>query len=387
MRQVAQRITGRYHLEPLSAADAAIYIRHRMKVAGAHTDIFTPAAIRKLYGLSRGIPRLINVIADRALLAGYAREQRSIGSSIVKDSAREVFGGAGQSRWRPWLGAVAASLALALFGTAVQDALSPARTAGEQTLDSAALETTAGVTAETAEAVGGPVQRTTPMPNAGSAQSQFQTAASSEALLGDLLLQTDESGELSATSSLFRLWKAELRVAESDTCGQAEAQGLLCYWSTGIALGELRQLNLPVILMLTGEDGSGYRAVLSGLAYDSAELVIAGQIFRVNLAELSHYWYGDTLMLWRPPAGDISSLSPGLRNERVRWLRDSLAAIRGETASTADATYYDDALLGWVRDYQANRRLGVDGIVGVRTQIAIQSDLKLPGVPLLMAEH
>jgi general secretion pathway protein A len=186
---------------------------------------------------------------------------------------------------------------------------------------------------------------------------------------------------------LFRLWQAELRVEESDTCGQAEAQGLRCYWSSGIALGELRQLNLPAILMLTGDDGVGYRAVLSGLAYDSAELIIAGERHRVDLAELSHFWYGDTLLLWRPPASDFSSLSPGQRSERVRWLRDSLASIRGETASATDASHYDEVLAGWVRAYQSSRRLGIDGIVGVRTQIAIQSDLKLPGIPQLMAEH
>ncbi len=92
MRQVAQRITGRYHLEPLGKEDTALYVSHRMKVAGAQRDVFTPAAIRLLYRRSRGIPRLINVVADRALLAAYTRDERVVDRGLIVSAAAEVFG-------------------------------------------------------------------------------------------------------------------------------------------------------------------------------------------------------------------------------------------------------------------------------------------------------
>ena len=101
MRQIAQRITGRYPLEPLSAEDATIYIRHRMKVAGAQTQVFSKAAMRRIYRLSGGIPRLINVIADRSLLAAYAREQTHIDAGLVRRAANEVFGRPPGRRWWP----------------------------------------------------------------------------------------------------------------------------------------------------------------------------------------------------------------------------------------------------------------------------------------------
>ena len=69
MRQIAQRVTGRYHLEPLTKEDTRAYVSHRLRVAGAQSDVFTKSAIQALYKRARGIPRLINVIADRALLA------------------------------------------------------------------------------------------------------------------------------------------------------------------------------------------------------------------------------------------------------------------------------------------------------------------------------
>jgi general secretion pathway protein A len=100
MRQIAQRITGRYHLEPLSKEDTAAYVRHRLRVAGAQSDVFTKSAIRMLFKRSRGIPRLINVIADRALLAAYTQDRRSVDGALVARSAAEGFGA--QRTRGPW---------------------------------------------------------------------------------------------------------------------------------------------------------------------------------------------------------------------------------------------------------------------------------------------
>jgi general secretion pathway protein A len=106
MRQIAQRITGRYHLEPLTVADTSVYVTHRLRVAGGRPDLFSDRAIRKLFRLSRGIPRLINVIADRALLAAYSRDEFEISAGLVRRAADEVFGRTGLLRLRssalPW---------------------------------------------------------------------------------------------------------------------------------------------------------------------------------------------------------------------------------------------------------------------------------------------
>jgi len=114
MRQIAQRITGRYHLEPLDGADTAQYVAHRMRVAGGRPEVFTPRAVHKLYRLSRGLPRLINIIADRSLLAAYASDASLIGASLVGKAADEVFGRSRALRWWPWA-AAAAGLAVLSF--------------------------------------------------------------------------------------------------------------------------------------------------------------------------------------------------------------------------------------------------------------------------------
>jgi type II secretory pathway predicted ATPase ExeA len=87
--QFAQRISVDYHLEALSEADTAGYIQHRLKVAGGSPDIFTPAACKAIYHFTGGVPRLINLLCDTALVYGYAEQKRRIDAKLVADVARE----------------------------------------------------------------------------------------------------------------------------------------------------------------------------------------------------------------------------------------------------------------------------------------------------------
>ncbi|MGB5578524.1 MAG: AAA family ATPase, partial [Woeseiaceae bacterium] len=100
LRQLAQRITGRYHLEPLTAEETAHYIEHRLKVAGALGEVFDPGAKKETFQLSQGVPRLINVICDRALLGAYSLESRRVDRRLIRRAAAEVRG---QLERSPWL--------------------------------------------------------------------------------------------------------------------------------------------------------------------------------------------------------------------------------------------------------------------------------------------
>tara|TARA_B100000029_G_scaffold516588_1_gene631495 strand:+ start:3435 stop:4412 length:978 start_codon:yes stop_codon:yes gene_type:complete len=119
MRQLAQRVTGRYHLEPLSKEDTGKYIKHRMQVAGASNGIFLPAAIREIYKWSKGVPRLINVVADRALLAGYSEDKKNIDKKLVRRAAAEVYGNYSVPRWRWKLASIFAVCGITLLATGI----------------------------------------------------------------------------------------------------------------------------------------------------------------------------------------------------------------------------------------------------------------------------
>ena len=113
LRQVAQRITGRLHLDPLAATETAAYVRHRLRVAGATREIFSPAALRELHRQSGGLPRLINVIADRAMLGAFARDRHEISTALVREAAAEVSGVSSGSRFWGWTALVVCLLVLA----------------------------------------------------------------------------------------------------------------------------------------------------------------------------------------------------------------------------------------------------------------------------------
>src|SRR5205807_9113777 len=114
LRQLAQRITGRYHLKPLSREETRGYVRHRLRVAGATGEIFTPGALRELHRLSSGIPRVINVSCDRALLGAYTQESRKVSAGLVRQAAGEVYGRRFVPMWLGWMSAVALAACFAV---------------------------------------------------------------------------------------------------------------------------------------------------------------------------------------------------------------------------------------------------------------------------------
>ncbi len=114
LRQLAQRITARFHLTPLDRAETAAYLRHRYAVAGGLHFPFTPAALRRLHAHSGGVPRLLNVIADRSLLAGYARDRTRLGPGLVDRAAGVVLAPRPRRAWHRRAAIAAAVLATVL---------------------------------------------------------------------------------------------------------------------------------------------------------------------------------------------------------------------------------------------------------------------------------
>jgi len=376
MRQIAQRITGRYHLEPLKKDDTRAYVSHRLRVAGAQSDIFTKRAIDSLYKHSRGIPRLINVIADRALLAGYTRDQRRVDTKLVSAAAAEVFGIRRRTPWWPIATATAGTAAV-LFGvTNWEEGSRGSSAAPESFLAVPAAAPAAELALESAPAAAAP-------PSASSSEP-LPAPPTLEALLADPRFALTTDGAL---AELLAIWRAPYEPARGEPCVQAQEHGLRCLYQRRGTLGELRRVNWPTILSLVTGDGVEHPVVVSALGYDRAHLTANGETFELPLAELSYYWFGDHLLLWRPGDAPARDLVPGVDDAGVRWLRATLAKLAGEAPALDASTLYDDALEQRVRAYQRSHQLTVDGIVGARTQIAMLAELGSPDTPLLRKDH
>ena len=91
LTQLRQRVTLHYHLGPLDAKETGGYVTHRLRVAGANgSEVFNPAALTKVFQYTKGVPRLINGLCDRALLTGYVQEAKAIGTEIIEEVAQEL---------------------------------------------------------------------------------------------------------------------------------------------------------------------------------------------------------------------------------------------------------------------------------------------------------
>jgi general secretion pathway protein A len=388
MRQLAQRVTGRYHLEPLRADETTAYVRHRLKVAGSATDVFAGSALRSLHRHSRGIPRLINVIADRALLAAYTQDRRKINGRLVGRAAAEVFGRRRPAgRWWPWVavGVGLAGFALAttnLWYTHTERTLEPPAAAALAALDVAPRES-APATAEAATLLPADAPAVTP-PVAAEPTDPAPAPLTLAALLAEPGFRGDADAAL---AQLFALWDARYDAAAGEPCRQAERQGLACFFQARGTINELRRMNRPAILSVVDERGQNAQVVVARLGYDTAGIVANDRELDVALADLINYWYGDHLLLWRSGLREQKELAPGISDAGVVWLRQTIARVRGETPPADASPMYDTLLETKVREYQRARMLTVDGIVGTRTQIALMSDLDLPPQPRLLASH
>jgi general secretion pathway protein A len=123
--------------------------------------------------------------------------------------------------------------------------------------------------------------------------------------------------------------------------------------------------------------------VIERLDDQGARLALAGAVHEVELAELANHWYGEFLVVWRPSQPVVKDLRLGMRGEDVRWLRQSLAQVGGLPADAAAGDTFDGEVERLVQDFQRARRLVVDGIAGVQTQLLLDSAVGAPGTPTL----
>jgi general secretion pathway protein A len=373
LRQIAQRVTGRYHLDPLTRTETAAYVRHRMRVAGATADVFTQGALREIYHVSHGIPRVINIICDRALLGAYTQDLHQVPASLVRRASAEVFDHDVAPSWMPYL---VGGLALLVVGGSAAlvwryapthpfASHGPATVAKSSAAAAPSMAVTPAVAVPTSAVA---TARVTPPPALPQILSTNKAAADPD----------------TAFRQLLTLWKANYAPGLLDGCSQAVAQGLRCLIQRG-SLAQLRQLNRPAILMLNDDAGTPYQIVLRELSDNSAQLQIGDQTESVSVSELTRYWYGDFVLLWHPTSKDVRDLSAGMRGSQVRQLRALLNHWNGTGGIAPASDEYDASLVQLVEQFQRANRLTVDGIAGIETQIALDSALATPDSPLLQS--
>lgn len=355
LEQVAQRVIARYHLEPLGDDDVEQYVTHRLAAAGLQgPPPFDRAALRRLVHHSRGIPRRINLVADRALLGAFGSGRRLVDRRIVDRAAAEVLGdgssdGAGRRR------VVAAAAAAGLAGVAVvawfalhRDYEAPP-TAATAAAPAAASAPDPGASA-VAEAASAPV-----------AAAAAPAVPSVEETIDALRRHLAEAppGDAGAWQRLAAAWGVALD--GDDPCAAAERAQLRCHRGEDGSVALLRKLARPAVVTLRDEDGPPRAAALTALDARSATLEFADASFTVPAPALAGLWRGEYATLWRPPPGYRGGALNPADAAQARWLAEQLDRLPPSPA-TAGASVRER-----VRAFQAAQGLPADGLAGPLT--------------------
>ena len=363
LRQLNQRIVVRYHLRPMTGHDTFLYIQHRLKVAGGKRIIsFSRDAAKKIYRYSGGLPRLVNIASDRALLAAYTGNTHQITARLASAGIADLKPRRKWLNWKSLAGTGVVTVIFAaglfhLFGQHLIDRFEPAAT----------VELTESAAKETAATGPGIVKQIAKSP-------EVQTP--SQKLTTVLAGKSEQESAREAINSLARAWKIKpvegtVNLSDSRAVERIALEGRLTPYQFSGNFGALLRFDYPAILelRLPGVPGRRYIA-LTGMKDGFALVELSpADTEAIPAAELEQYWSGRGLILWRNPLSLPARILPGSNGKHVRELQGLLAqagTYRGPITGK-----YDGQTLSAVREFQSTKRIEPDGVVGQKTLIML----------------
>jgi len=444
LRQLAQRITARYHLHPLNRHETMAYIRHRLAVGGCDRTVFSASAMKMIYRISHGTPRLINLLCDRAMLGVYSSNGEMVYPKHIRQSCQEVLGNAAVPKRALLVPVTVMALLLvagivfasgtwkqipayfeqaAMPGThmAQPGALEPVRaiapTAGltpapaVEAKQETAPATTATSPTPAADIIGKEGLKTAPTQVADMTPAAHQppantnrandTAVEPEAKEGSnnradttshhAVTQTvitpwdmiEKSGTMAAAfQTLAGIWHTRITPAAGDACHQLSDPGLLCL-KQHANIWLIRAMNRPAIFRIIGGDKAPHYGVIRFISHGHAIIQLDQQQWRVSLSELKHHIQGQITLIWSSPPGFQKDIQQGGSGKAVAWLITQLDRIQGTMIPPRHVEEMDDLLVARLKDFQSSQGLPADGIAGVRTLMRINEQIGL-AIPRLL---
>ena len=396
LRQLAQRITARYHLVPLNEQETFAYIKHRMRVAGARQSHFNKAALKAIYRRSGGVPRLINIIADRALAGAYSLEKDQVNATLVHAAANEVQPSESKVTERsslPWV--LAAIVVLAVSGLVFswqQGLLSPVQQAAEEKRPTAtreqATENSAHPTvaqalenrASSLPAGSLPIESSEPVLKVTAAGVASNSTTGSLPLrdpvwnydsltTADTLTETWMADQhLLAYPGLAQLWRETDRAKDLLlACEGMAATGFACLTERG-NWARVKNLGLPVILVLRFNGDK--HVLLRGLDGDRILLGAGSNPQYYPREKIDELWMGKYIVAWPQ--------SPGWPEQIRRDDQSAAVAIVMSMAAQAEPPWqgqkqFDLQFENWLKAFQRSHGLLDDGIVGPQTLLYLMA--------------
>lgn len=403
LRQLSQRITTRYHLTALNAKEVKEYITHRLKKAKGNPSIFSAQAIKKVYQLTGGVPRLINVLCDRALLTAYNEDVYRVSAKHINDAAAETLPNY-QTKPRTghhWGYPIAGLIAIAGIGyagyqhidrPALLNYLSASDTPPSEPLSNkktienkidkpvaqsnpqAKLPTEASTHTKKTIATNNDVSRETSLsktekinPNKPIQHSLANNTAPQKAQPTPVNVFDYTTNQTLGIIDLLSLWKLDSNIPANQTvCEFVKTQQMVCQQSLG-GYPLLLEINRPALLELKKPAQQTTWLPIAKIGKDSMQCTKQAKIANCATNDILRYWTGNFITLLKAPKVSLQ-IRPGFEGEQTRWLRQRIAIAEKKDYTKIDTSLvYDKALMERVKRFQKRHLMDVDGIVGNNT--------------------
>lgn len=394
LRQLNQRITARYNLQPLNLQETTAYIRHRLKVAGLRSGVslFESAAVKQIHNLTRGIPRLINVLCDRALLGAYGQQRSRVNKKLIAEAAAEVFGEkaavpVSQSNVgkRALLALLIAAASAAGGYWLNQSNVSESNILARGPASDLSAGPDASVSDNDYDLSGRSSTQPSQQPavisrnklgneiNAGIVDGGFSQPEVSAAL-GQDITPTVPAWELRIQEANERFWQAASNTpVPSTVCPPPKITGLSCSKQAVNVWNDVMSLNRPVLLEMVTKDKFAAAALVLAFG-DARALTWTRQgILEVPLGELADSWTGGVQYLWQAPQGWTGSVGLGSNSPVVDVIAQMFATLDGMAAPKVES--FGPALEARVRLFQEREGIAADGVVGEQTILRLNDRL------------
>ncbi|NGZ87714.1 ExeA family protein [Duganella aceris] len=388
LEQLAQRVIARYHLGSLSEAETGTYIEHRLAVAGATAIVPFPRRLMGLvHGLTKGVPRRINLLCDRALLGAYVENQPQVTRNILRKAAAEVFTGAeataggpgagfgGAQRW-PLVaagvvgGVVVSALAWQLLSRDAKPVVANAQAAvaGAAAPAFAPAPAPAPSTAAPASGAAGRGAALVAAGTTSAAGTASALAAAGTTPASAAEVRPSPTDSAAALRQLAAMWG--LALPDGDPCASAARANLRCLQTKG-GIEELRQLDRPAMLRLHDDPVAANYVLLTALDDKQATIVAAGgKPQKVGVEALSARLDGEFTTFWRAPRSWRDEVRSGDQGPDVDWLARRLSQIY-DLKKPQENQPLDAALRKRLIEFQGAQNLKADGVAGPKTFIRL----------------
>ena len=364
LRQLNQRITARFNLTPLDASETAAYIQHRLQIAGLPSNrvVFPSAASKAVYRLSGGIPRLVNLLCDRAMMGAYGRQVEEVSARLVTEAAAEVLGTVSSNVTDPDRAGMPYGrlliVTLALLCGVVWFLTKPNFSLSFTSEASLAKEQDTGGTKMS--------QPDLRIVSPDSPASAAGVGAASAVAVRPWLLSPEQ-----AERTLWGLVQGQPLV--EGLCDAASAAGWLCERHQADVWDAVLDHNRPSILELRRDNGFAGAAVLLGISNETAQLWTGVAVCEVPVAALAALWRGRFSYLWQTPTGWTGPVSEGATGIVVTDIVRALSVLDG--LPVPPLTVYTAAVAERVRTFQRARGLEIDGVMGARSWRALSDEI------------